>query len=79
MESIFGSHFKRFAVFGIEIAEQVESRYFGKGVDKGSAEARDDVEVAAACLQEWEEAGSINTLTRGKNLTDMVIAVNDEV
>ena len=78
-EGVFRSHFEGLAVLGVEVAEEVERGDIGEGVDEGGAETRDDVEVAAARLEEGEEAGSIDTLAGGKNLVGVVEAVDDEV
>ena len=79
VESVLGGHLKGLAILGVEIAENVEGGDFGEGVDEGSAETWDDVEVAAAGLKEWEQAGAVDALARGQHLLDVLVAVDNEV
>ena len=62
VQRILGCHLEGLAVLGVEVAQDVERRYLGKGVDECRAEARNDIEVRASSLEEGEQARAVDTL-----------------
>ena len=61
-QSVLGRTLQRFSVL-VEIgAKHGQGRDLGKGIQEGRAETWQDIEVAAACLDEGEQAAAVHTL-----------------
>lgn len=79
MEGVFRRTLQRIAVLVKEGAKQIQCRQRGEGIDESGAIARDDIEVARACLDEGEEAGSIHAFATGQDFFQIFQAVDDEI
>ena len=78
-QRVFGCHVEGFSVLGVEIAEQVQRGYLGKGIEKCRPEAGYHIQVAAARLEEGKQAAAVHAFAAGQYLVGMCQAVDDEV
>ena len=79
VQRIFRRTFEALAVFVEERAEETQRGQFGERVDEGRAQARYDVQVAAARLDEGEETGAVHTLSGGEDGVEVLFVRDDEV
>ena len=78
-ERVLGRTFQRFAVLVEVRAEHGQGGQFCKGIEEGGAEAGQYVEVAAAGLNEGEEAASVHALAASEDGIQIGQVVDDEV
>ena len=79
VEREFGGAGQRFAVFVVERAKHAERGQFREGIDESRAEFRHDIEVAAAGLDEGEEAGAVDAFAAGEDFIQIFGVVDDEI
>ncbi len=78
-QCVLGRTFERLTIF-IEIgAQHRECRDLGKRIEKRCAETWQNIEVAAAGLDERKEARTIDALATSQNSVEVSGVVNDEV
>ena len=76
---MLGRTLQRPAVFVKIRAKEVERGNFGKRIDKGGAETRHDIEVAATGLNKAEEARPIYAFAAGEDGVEVGHIVDDEI
>ncbi len=62
-----------------ERTEHAERRHLRERIEKGCGIAGQDIEVAARCLNEGEEAGAVDTLTAGEDRVEIIEIGEHEV
>ena len=78
-QSVLGRAFKGLTIF-IEVgAEHRERRDLGKWIEKRRAETRQNIEIAAASLDEWEEARAVDALATSEDCIEIGSVVDYEV